>query len=164
MFYLIDKPLGITSFDAIRMLRKRLRIKKMGHSGTLDPLASGCLLIATGNSTKLLPLLEAAEKEYIFTICFDGKSDSLDMGTPLSPVDTSYILCPSDSEIEQYLLSQRSQIPPQYSALHIAGERAYDLARRGEIFDIPKRSIEVKEVEILERTISTITLRMIISS
>lgn len=164
MFYLIDKPLGVTSFDVIRALRKNLQIKKMGHSGTLDPLASGCLLIATENSTKLLPLLESAAKEYIFTIRLDGRSDSLDMGTPISPIDTSWMLEKTNKEIQEFILSQKTQIPPQYSALHIDGERAYDLARKGKIFDIPKREIQVEEVEILEKNMYDITLRIIISS
>jgi tRNA pseudouridine55 synthase len=86
MFILIDKPLGISSFDVIRKLRKKLWIKKMGHSWTLDPLATWCLLIATDNSTKLLPLLENSYKEYIFTVRLDGKSPSYDLWTEIEKV------------------------------------------------------------------------------
>jgi tRNA pseudouridine55 synthase len=164
MFYLIDKPLDISSFDVIRKLRKILNIKKMWHAGTLDPLATWCLLIATENSTKLLPLLDDAEKEYITIIRLDGKSESLDRGTPIEAIDTSNMRERSNHEITEYLLSQTSQIPPRYSALHIDGERAYDRARKWEDFTIPERRISIREVELLERGLYTITIRIIISS
>ena len=164
MFFLIDKPLGISSFDAIRSLRKTLGIKKMWHSGTLDPLATGCLLIATENSTKLLPLLEKAKKEYIFTVHLDGKSESLDSGTAIYPVDITYKKNKTEQELRSFVLSQTKQIPPRYSALHVEGERAYDLARKWEIFNLPERSITVEDAEIIELTRTYITLRIIISS
>ena len=164
MFFLIDKPLGISSFDAIRSLRKTLGIKKMWHSGTLDPLATGCLLIATENSTKLLPLLEKAKKEYIFTVHLDGKSESLDSGTAIYPVDITYKKNKTEQELRSFILSQTKQIPPRYSALHVEGERAYDLARKWEIFNLPERSITVEDAEIIELTRTYITLRIIISS
>lgn len=78
MFFLIDKPIGMSSFEALKKIRKTLGIKKIGHGGTLDPLATGCMIIATEKSTKLLSLLDHASKEYIFTVKLDGKSDSLD--------------------------------------------------------------------------------------
>lgn len=78
MFYLIDKPLGISSFDVLRQMRKILGIRKMGHTGTLDPLATGLLLIATGNSTKLIRELDNVAKRYRFTVRLDGKTPSLD--------------------------------------------------------------------------------------
>lgn len=164
MFFLIDKPLGISSFDAIRSLRKTLGIKKMWHSGTLDPLATGCLLIATENSTKLLPLLEKAKKEYIFTVHLDGKSESLDSGTAIYPVDITHKKNKTEQELRSFVLSQTKQIPPRYSALHVEGERAYDLARKWEIFNLPERSITVEDAEIIELTRTYITLRIIISS
>ena len=164
MFFLIDKPIGISSFDVIRSLRKTLQIRKMGHSGTLDPLASGCLLIATENSTKLLPLLEKSKKEYIFTVRLDGKSESLDYGTPIMPVDTSKICLKTKDEVRDFLLSQKRQLPPLYSALHIDGERAYDLARKWKNFTLPERPIEVFDVEILEMENVYISIRIILSS
>ncbi len=79
MFYLINKPSGFTSFDVIRKLRKITGIKKMGHTGTLDPLATGCLLIATDNSTKLISRLEMDTKTYLFTVDMGLTSPSLDL-------------------------------------------------------------------------------------
>jgi tRNA pseudouridine55 synthase len=86
-------------------------------------------LIATGNSTKLIPLLESARKEYITTIHLDGKSDSYDMGTPIMPISGEKRE-KTATEIEDFLLTLTSQTPPKYSALHIGGQRAYDLARK----------------------------------
>jgi len=82
-FFLIDKPLHITSFDVIRVLRKKLAFKKMGHAGTLDPLATGLLLVATGNYTKLLHYIEKFDKVYEFSLMLDGTSDSFDCGTEI---------------------------------------------------------------------------------
>ncbi len=164
MFYLIDKPLGISSFDVIRRLRKLLNIKKMGHAGTLDPLATGVILIATEKNTKLLHLLDNCDKEYIFTIRFDGKTDSMDLGTPIQSVDTGNYIEKSDAEICRFVLSQKTQIPPKYSALHIDWERAYILARAGETFELRERAIQVKDVEVLGRTHHSIELRMVLSS
>jgi tRNA pseudouridine55 synthase len=100
----------------------------MGHTGTLDPLATGCLLIATENSTKLIPLLESAEKEYIATIDFSGKSDSYDRGTTIESVDATSFRWKTDRELCTFLLSLSSQIPPRYSAIHVDGVRAYEKA------------------------------------
>ncbi len=164
MFYLIDKPIGISSFDVIRKLRRILNVRKMGHIGTLDPLASGCLLIATKGSTKLIPLLEHSKKEYIFTVRLDGKSNSLDQWTPIEDIPTDNYRERSSEEIKIFLLSQTSQVPPQYSALHIDGTRAYTLARNGEIFSLKERKIHIDDVEIISMSTFSIEIRMILSS
>ncbi len=154
----------MTSFDVIRKLRKNLQIKKMGHTGTLDPLASGLLLIATGNSTKLIPLLESARKEYIATIELSGSSASLDRGTDIFPVSLESMKNPTDTEIEEFLLGLISQIPPQYSALHIDGRRAYELAREGIEFEIEERAIQVERVKVLSRSETSLTIEILVSS
>jgi tRNA pseudouridine55 synthase len=150
MFYLIDKPVWFSSFDIIRKLRKALDMKRIGHAGTLDPLASGCLLIATANSTKLLPLLDGSEKTYIFSVRIDGTTASLDLGTEVIEYSMTDYREKSRSELHDFLMSQTQQIPPRYSALHIWGERAYDLARKWEDFEIQSRQISVSHVEIVE--------------
>lgn len=165
MFYLIDKPLGITSYDVIRRLKKILQTTRIWHAGTLDPLATGLLLIATHNSTKLLPLLEWTEKRYIFTVNLTGITASLDLGTEIIPYDTSIMRARTQEELIGYLLSQTEQVPPRYSALHIDGERAYDLARDGVDFEIEPRPIHVQDVEILEFSPpTTITIALTITS
>lgn len=148
MFYLIDKPIGMTSYDVIRGLKKILHTTRIWHAGTLDPLATWCLLVATHNSTKLLPLLEWSEKSYIFTVNLSGRSASLDLGTEIIPMDISGLKIRTPEEVTTFLLSQKEQIPPKYSAIHIDGQRAYHLARNGEDFVMKPRMIEVKSVNI----------------
>ena len=150
MFYLVDKPLGITSFDVLRQMRKILNIRKMGHTGTLDPLATWLLLVATGNSTKLIIELTKVAKRYRFTVQLDGKTPSLDWGTVVEKIDTSNSLLRSAEELVIFLASQTKQVPPKYSALHIGGERAYKLIQSGQEFELDERNIEVKDVEIHE--------------
>ena len=164
MFYLIDKPLWISSFDVIRSLRKKLNIKKMGHAGTLDPLATGCLLVATENSTKLLPLLDGSEKTYIFTVSLEWSTPSLDLWTDVTPCDTKNLTSHTSEELRDFLLSQTSQVPPRYSALHIGWQRAYDLARSGEEFEIQRRDIVVHGVQILDFSPPYFTIQMRLSS
>jgi tRNA pseudouridine55 synthase len=164
MFYLINKPLWISSFDVIRKLRRITGIKKMGHTGTLDPLAAGCLLIATENSTKLIPLLEKQTKTYIFEVDISLSSDSLDLGTPTTIHDISSIRHRSPEELRDLLLRETSQIPPKYSALHIDGKRAYDLVRTGIDFEIPSRPIEISDVKILDLSLPRIQIQLSISA
>lgn len=164
MFYLIHKPIGFTSFDVIRKLRGILGVKKMWHTGTLDPLATGCLLIATGNSTKLIPRLESDEKTYLFTVDISIKSPSLDLWTEVLQVDMSTVCDRSNDEIIHFLQSQTRQLPPKYSAIHIGGRRAYHLARSGKEFEIEERDIRIKDIEIVEKKLPIISIRLTISS
>ncbi len=164
MFYLIDKPLSLSSFDIIRKLRKILDTRKIGHTGTLDPLATGCLLIATGNSTKLIPLLEKLEKTYRFTVRIDGTTESLDLGKEIAYHEMSSILEKTSRELEGFLLGQYEQTPPKYSALKIAGVPAYKRTRRGEDIILAARPISIKEVEILRFSPPEFEIRLRISS
>lgn len=164
MFYLIDKPLGISSFDVIRSLRKTLQEKKMWHAGTLDPLATGCLLIATGKSTKLLCYIGAMTKRYIFSVRIDGFSDSYDLWTRVTSVNISDMIPRTPWELCTFLSSQAFQIPPKYSALHVDGERAYNLVRDDCNFVLPKRPIQVSDVEILDFSPPCFKIVMTLSS
>lgn len=157
-FYLIDKPLGITSFDVIRKLRKILNIKKMWHTWTLDPLATGGLLIATWNYTKLIPYFEKDTKVYEFEVNFDWKTDSYDLWTEVCYIDDSkknyfkniitYSLL--EDIIKDNFLWEISQIPPKYSALKIDWKRALEKVREGENFDMKSRKCFIYDMEILE--------------
>ncbi|ERP32144.1 tRNA pseudouridine(55) synthase TruB [Chitinivibrio alkaliphilus] len=147
-FLLIDKPLGPTSFDVIRTLRKKLGIRKMGHAGTLDPLASGLLIIAVGEATKLLPYMNTDRKTYLFELSFGTETDTDDREG--SPRSTSPF-CPSKEELENCLAQFRGTIeqkPPRYSAIKIQGKRAYKKARHGETFDIPARTVQIYELTL----------------
>lgn len=136
----------------------------MWHTGTLDPLATGCLLIATENSTKLISRLENKTKTYIFTVDISKTSPSLDLEEDVTDVDISNMKDYWNDEIIQFLENQTQQLPPKYSAIHIDGKRAYKLVRKGVEFDIEKRNIEVSQVEIVEKNLPKITIRLTLSS
>lgn len=155
MFHLVDKPEGISSFFAVAKVRRALGKKKAGHTGTLDPLASGLLIVATEGSTKLIPYFENDRKSYRFTVDFSRVSESLDLGTETQKIDAAELEAAktkmSEGGLERALGDFRgriSQVPPKYSALRIDGKRAYRLARKGEEFEIPKRDAEVFSFEL----------------
>lgn len=150
-FFLIDKPVGFTSFDVCAKLRKKLNIKKIGHTGTLDPFATGLLVIATGKCTKLIPFLEKAQKTYITKAWLGKISGTLD---PESDIETDKNLPQiTEADVEKILGEKFTgpiqQIPPKYSALKINGKKAYELARQGVQVEMKVRDTEVFEVELL---------------
>ena len=144
MYFLnINKPKGMSSFDVIRELRKRLKIKQIGHSGTLDPLASGVLQVAVGKATKLLDYLES-DKEYIADLVFGYKTDTFD-----SEAEALFVNEPnfSKEELLQVLNSfvgKTMQIPPKYSAIKTNGKKLCDLARNDVDFDINSFAREIE--------------------
>ena len=156
-FYLIDKPKGITSFDVLRELRKKLQIRKMWHTGTLDPLATGALLVAIGNYTKLIPYFEKDIKEYTCSIALDGVTPSYD-----SETDVEYIWDEKKQYFEDNLRIEKiqeiidknftweiNQVPPKYSALKIWGKKALDIVRSGWDVEMKTRKAYIYEAEIL---------------
>lgn len=156
-FYLIDKPTWITSFDIIRRLRKKFQIRKMGHTGTLDPLATWCMLIATGNYTKLIPFFEKDKKKYEATILLDWESKSFDLWTPVTKISEEKFLHYKKNitlkQIQNILLEKFSgkvqQIPPKYSALKINGKKAVDLVREGKEVQMKARNCYIYYSKIL---------------
>lgn len=157
-FYLIDKPLGITSFDVIRILRKKLNIKRIWHTWTLDPLATWGLLIATWNYTKLIPFFEKDNKAYEFEISFDWVSDSYDLWTEvryLSEEEKKYFSWEITKEkILEILRNSFSweinQVPPKYSALKINWKKALKKVKSWEEFELKPRICNIFEIELLE--------------
>ena len=147
---ILDKPQGISSNQALRKIQYLLCAKKAGHIGTLDPFATGVLPLAFGEATKLIPYLEGTEKTYEFTLKFGTATTTADTEGEIS--ETSEKI-PTREEIQNILpqfIGKISQIPPKYSAIHINGKRAYDLARQGENFEIPARQITIKELTLLD--------------
>jgi tRNA pseudouridine55 synthase len=136
----------------------------MWHTGTLDPLATGALLIATDNSTKLISRLELESKTYLFTVDISITSPSLDMEWSVESVSMDSMISHTDAELQEFLENQTTQIPPKYSAIHIDGKRAYDLIRKWREFDIPERTISVSDIEILDISLPSITIRLTISA
>jgi tRNA pseudouridine55 synthase len=157
-FFYIDKPSWCTSFDVLRDMRRKLGIKKFWHTGTLDPLASWGLLVASGNYTKLLSYLHADTKSYTADIMLDGTSPSLDRDTEISFLPESVQLQAqkhiSHKDIEKLLSEfftwEIEQIPPSYSALKIDGKKALDRVLAGEELELNSRSATIYESEILE--------------
>ncbi len=148
-FILVDKPQGLSSFDVIRQARKALSIKKIGHSGTLDPCATGLLLLAIGKATRLLPYLPSEPKMYQFSILFGKTTDTLDSEGAL--IDEGKPI-PSEKKLVDALkpfLGSIEQEPPQYSAIKINGTRAYALARKNKPVEMPKRMITIHKMTLL---------------
>ena len=145
----LDKPLGMTSTQAVAIVRRMLNAKKAGHAGTLDPLASGLLPLAFGEATKTVPYVVDGEKAYAFTVTFGIETDTDDAeGRVVATSDQR----PSEADILNALpnfIGAVTQVPPQYSAIKIDGERAYDLARGGETVELQPRTVEIHALRLV---------------
>lgn len=151
---LIDKPVGLSSFAIVAQVRQRLGVKRVGHAGTLDPLASGLLIVLVGrDETKQQDRFMQLDKEYVVTIKL-GKISSTD-DTEGKITNTKYQI----PNLEKFI-GTIQQKPPAYSAVHINGERAYRLSRQGKIVNLPTRQIEIFSIEILEYNNPFITLKV----
>ena len=166
----IDKPKGWTSFDAVKRVRgailRRLKLKKfkVGHAGTLDPLATGVIIITTGRATKRIEELQGGVKEYIATIAPGATTPSFDLETPVDATyPTDHISRPMVEETLQKFKGRIEQVPPAYSACKIEGVRAYDLARRGEEVDLKPKILVIDEIELLDYTQTELKVRVVCS-
>ncbi|GAB5459482.1 MAG: tRNA pseudouridine(55) synthase TruB [Henriciella sp.] len=146
----VDKPREVTSTNTVSILKRLYNAQKAGHGGTLDPLADGILPIAFGEATKTAQWAMDCDKEYVFTIEWGTSTDSQDKeGEVIASSDVR----PDRAAIEAALpgfIGDIQQVPPKYSAIKIDGERAYDLARDGEAFEIPSREVTVYEAELVD--------------
>ncbi len=147
---LCRKEIGLTSFDVVSRLRRTLKTKCIGHTGTLDPFATGLLVILVGRYTKLSNYLTAQDKCYRAQVFF-GKGTSTDdlEGEVISQGDSSLI---QEDQIHEALVSflgQQMQTPPQFSAISIGGERAYKKARRGEVIDLASRPVFIHSIKLI---------------
>lgn len=146
----IDKPAGITSFDVIRRLRAIVHERRMGHAGTLDPTATGVLVVAVGRATRLLPYLPTEPKRYEFDIQFGAETDTLDETGEVIREDGTI---PDRAQLEQVLktfVGTIEQSPPRFSAVKVDGVRAYRRARNKETFETRPRSVRIDETVLLE--------------
>jgi tRNA pseudouridine55 synthase len=147
----VDKPLGPTSHDIVAGARRQLSTRKVGHAGTLDPLATGVLVLLTEEHTRLSPFLTESVKHYLAWVSFGATTPTLDAEGPLVPgtVPETGVL---EGELPgrlQAFLDLESQVPPNYSAVRIQGVRGYEAARRGEEQELPSRPARYHEVELL---------------
>jgi len=163
-FLVINKPLHYTSMDVIRVLRKLSGIRKIGHAGTLDPLATGVLLVCIGKATKKVPELMDTEKEYIAEIDLSAVSETDDLEGELTYITIEKE--PSLDEIKECLETFTGvidQVPPKYSAVKILGQPAYKRARRGEEVKIEARKVTIKSIELLSHEWPILKIKVICS-
>lgn len=166
----IDKPLGWTSFDAVKRIRggiqRRLGVKKfkVGHAGTLDPLATGVLIICTGRATRQITMLQEGTKEYIAELTLGATTPSFDLETE---IDARY---PYDHVTEALIADtlprftgKVMQVPPVFSAVKVDGKRAYSYARKGREVELKPKPLEITELELLSYEPPKLTLRVVCS-
>ena len=146
----IDKPKGITSFDVIRKVRAFTKIKKIGHSGTLDPFATGVLALAFGEATKSIQFLSSI-KEYDFEITFGEKRDTDDVTGNVIESNDVYPSLNSINNCIKTFIGTIDQVPPHYSAVKVEGQRAYKLARKGKTFELGSKKVEIFKFQCLTK-------------
>lgn len=166
----IDKPLGWTSFDAVKRLRgaiqRRLRVKKfkVGHAGTLDPLATGVLIVCTGRATRQIESLQNGTKEYIAEITLGATTPSFDLETEIDKTyPWEHITRERVEEVLPRFVGHVMQVPPVFSAVKIDGKRAYNLARKGKDVELKAKPLVIEEIEILELDGNKLTIRVVCS-
>lgn len=159
---LIDKPLYWTSFDAVRKIRNLVRTKKVGHAGTLDPLASGLLIVCTGKFTKKINEYMAQEKEYTGTITLGAITPTYDLESePVECKPFEHITLENLKETAAQFTGDILQTPPIHSAIKKDGIRVYELARRGEDVKLEPRPVTIKEFEITEVDLPIVHFRVV---
>lgn len=148
--FIIDKPLGLTSHDVVARARKLLKTRAVGHAGTLDPLATGVLVVLSDDATKLSPFLTASEKRYRAWISFGAGTPTLDAEGPVSETGNAAGLTAEDVEAAlPPFLALSEQLPPQYSAVKKGGVKGYEAARKGEALKLESRPAGYKGIELL---------------
>lgn len=163
---LIDKPYEWTSFDVVNKIRNSLKpLKiKVGHAGTLDPLATGLLIICTGKRTKTIDELQAQEKEYTGTFTLGATTPSYDLETaPDQYFDVSHLNGLELMDTAKKFLGELDQYPPVHSAVKVQGERLYEKARRGEIVELKTRKVTIFEFEITRIELPEVDFRVVCS-
>lgn len=161
----VDKPVGPTSHDVVAIARRGLRERSIGHTGTLDPFASGLLLLCVGQATRLAEYFADLPKTYVATACLDGVSDTDDVTGAVTPSDAWRGLDPASirSALEA-LRGDIMQLPSKYSAKKIAGERAYDLARRGAAVDLAPVPVTIYDIRMLRCDLPVVEFEVVCSS
>ena len=166
----IDKPLGWTSFDAVKRLRgalsRRLGNKKIkvGHAGTLDPLATGVMILCTGRATKRIEELQSGVKEYVATIALGATTPSFDLETEIDATyPTEHITRELVEQVLERFLGRIEQIPPAFSACKVDGVRAYKLARKGADVELKPKVLVIDEIELLQYEPTEIVVRVVCS-
>jgi tRNA pseudouridine55 synthase len=165
-----DKPLKWTSFAVVNKIRyhlcRKLGVKKLkvGHAGTLDPLATGVMILCTGKATKRIEELQYHTKEYVATLQLGATTPSFDLEHPIDATyPTSHITRERVEQVLKGFVGSIEQVPPAYSACKIEGERAYNLARNGEEVKLKAKTLVIDEIELLDYQMPYITIRVVCS-
>jgi tRNA pseudouridine55 synthase len=145
----VAKPQGVTSRDAVNVVQRLVKPIKVGHAGTLDPLATGVLVICLGGATRLVPWIQNGQKHYVAGFRLGVTSDTDDItGTVIPSGDFSRITREAVIDALQHFTGRYDQVPPQYSAVHVQGQRAYDLARQGIVSDLAAKTVDVESIAL----------------
>jgi tRNA pseudouridine55 synthase len=161
----VDKEEGETSFSVVRKVKKLLKVSKVGHAGTLDPFATGLLLVLVGQGTKLSPYLMAGDKTYLGTLTLGTETDTLDHTGRVTAVKPVPKLDPElIRERARAFVGETEQTPPAFSALKVQGKRAYSLARKGLPVSLEKRRVRIMELAVLSLDLPDVTFRVVCSS
>ena len=159
---LINKPLEWTSFDVVRKIRSAIKIKKVGHAGTLDPLATGMLILCTGKFTKRINEYMAQEKEYTGTFTLGATTPTYDLESePQDFKDYSSVTPEQLQAIAQQFTGEIMQVPPMHSAIKKDGQRVYELARQGITIELEPRKITIKEFEFTSIELPVLHFRVV---
>ena len=162
---LVNKPVGITSFKLVHIIKKKLNVKKAGHCGTLDPLASGLMIVLIGKYTKLQDKFMKQDKVYYATIKLGIKTDSGDLdGKIVSQSDFSHVTKDLAEKACKSFVGKIKQIPPMYSALKVNGQKLYELARKGITVERKPREITIYDIELVDFKEDTFSVRVKCSS
>ncbi|MDR0546745.1 MAG: tRNA pseudouridine(55) synthase TruB [Dysgonamonadaceae bacterium] len=165
-----NKPLHWTSFDLVNKVRyqisRYLKVKKIkvGHAGTLDPLATGVMIVCTGKATKRIDEFQYQTKEYVATLALGATTPSFDLETEIDKrYETAHITRQLVEETLPKFIGSIEQIPPAYSACKVNGDRAYDLARKGLEVDLKPKTLVIDEIELMDFQPDTIKIRVVCS-
>ncbi|MDE6653613.1 MAG: tRNA pseudouridine(55) synthase TruB, partial [Muribaculaceae bacterium] len=166
----VDKPYGWTSFDAVKRIRgalvRRIGLKKLkvGHAGTLDPLATGVMIICTGRATKRIDSLQAGVKEYIAEVALGATTPSYDLETEVDALfPTGHITRSLVDSVLSSFVGVIRQTPPAYSAVKVDGKRAYESARKGKEVVLKPKTLVIDEIELMEFSPELIKIRVVCS-
>lgn len=161
---LVDKPLDWTSFHVVNKVRHLVKVKKVGHAGTLDPLATGLLIICTGKFTKRIEQYQAAEKEYIGSFMLGQTTPTYDLeSTPSDPVSVSHLSAADLERAADGFRGEIEQLPPAHSAVKIKGKKAYEHARAGKPVELKPRKVTISTFELVEVALPLVRVRVICS-
>lgn len=162
--FLVDKDPTWTSFDVVNKIRRTMREKKVGHAGTLDPLATGLVIVCTGKGTKRIDSFMGMDKEYTGTIVLGATTPSYDLETqPDAEFPIRHITEERIRKVAESFIGAQEQIPPMYSAIKIDGKKLYELARKGKEKKREPRAVEIKEFEITRIALPEVDFRVVVS-